>query len=191
MKKFFALTCIALTFCFAVSANANITLINNYTSFLSYCPSPLVENFEDTTLVPGLTITEVGTPGSIHDGIYENIVRGANQYQVFNYNSLLGFGAWLDLTNPGGPGSELDMYADGTFVRTVPNTAAGEFYGFYSDVPVLQVAFMDHLNPYGWQETYYSIDLALGTNPVPLPAAVWLLGAGLMGLVGIRRKVRS
>jgi hypothetical protein len=31
----------------------------------------------------------------------------------------------------------------------------------------------------------------LAGNPVPIPAAIWLLGAGLMGLVGIRRKVRS
>jgi hypothetical protein len=28
-------------------------------------------------------------------------------------------------------------------------------------------------------------------SQVPIPAAIWLLGAGLMGLVGIRRKVRS
>ena len=28
-------------------------------------------------------------------------------------------------------------------------------------------------------------------NNVPIPAAVWLLGSGLLGLVGLRRKVRS
>lgn len=28
-------------------------------------------------------------------------------------------------------------------------------------------------------------------SPVPLPGAVWLLGAGLIGLVGVRRKFRS
>lgn len=31
----------------------------------------------------------------------------------------------------------------------------------------------------------------VGSSPVPVPAAAWLLGAGLVGLVGIRRKVRG
>lgn len=30
-----------------------------------------------------------------------------------------------------------------------------------------------------------------GTNAVPLPGAIWLLGSGLLGLVGIKRKKRS
>ena len=29
---------------------------------------------------------------------------------------------------------------------------------------------------------------AFGANPVPIPGAVWLLGSGLLGLLGIRRK---
>ena len=29
---------------------------------------------------------------------------------------------------------------------------------------------------------------AFGANPVPIPGAVWLLGSGLLGLIGIRRK---
>jgi hypothetical protein len=28
----------------------------------------------------------------------------------------------------------------------------------------------------------------LEVNPVPIPAAVWLLGSGLLGLIGIRRR---
>jgi hypothetical protein len=31
-------------------------------------------------------------------------------------------------------------------------------------------------------------DVVLNPNPVPVPAAVWLLGSGLLGLIGIRRK---
>ena len=30
-----------------------------------------------------------------------------------------------------------------------------------------------------------------GPSPVPIPAAVWLLGSGLLGLVGIRRRLRK
>lgn len=31
-------------------------------------------------------------------------------------------------------------------------------------------------------------DVVLNASPVPVPAAVWLLGSGLLGLIGIRRK---
>jgi hypothetical protein len=41
----------------------------------------------------------------------------------------------------------------------------------------------------------FSISTAEGTNgaisPVPLPGAVWLLGTGLIGLVGVRRRFQS
>jgi hypothetical protein len=30
-----------------------------------------------------------------------------------------------------------------------------------------------------------------GTAPVPLPAAVWLFGSGLMGLVGVSRRRKA
>lgn len=34
-----------------------------------------------------------------------------------------------------------------------------------------------------------SFDASLSTSPVPIPGAAWLLGAGLIGLVGIRRRI--
>jgi len=40
------------------------------------------------------------------------------------------------------------------------------------------------------EEEYFSITFTTGA-PVPIPGAVWLLGSGLVGLVGIRRKFKK
>lgn len=37
---------------------------------------------------------------------------------------------------------------------------------------------------YGVPATFQAV---LGSNPVPLPATIWLLGSGLIGLIGVRR----
>jgi hypothetical protein len=44
-------------------------------------------------------------------------------------------------------------------------------------------------NPAGGQEAWIAT-LEPGDASVPVPAAVWLLGSGLIGLAGLRRKVR-
>jgi hypothetical protein len=45
----------------------------------------------------------------------------------------------------------------------------------------------------GISESYggYIDAVSLNTTATPLPAAAWLLGSGLLGLVGIRRKIKS
>lgn len=46
----------------------------------------------------------------------------------------------------------------------------------------------------GYKGSYWLYSMAVhdgNVAPVPLPAAVWLFGAGLLGLVGIRRKFKS
>jgi hypothetical protein len=47
-----------------------------------------------------------------------------------------------------------------------------------------------HLHPQGLAVTGPSYQLALwgSTAPVPIPAAVWLFGSGLIGLVGLARR---
>jgi len=39
-----------------------------------------------------------------------------------------------------------------------------------------------------YNETSFYFELS---NPVPIPGAVWLLGSGLLGLVGLRRRINS
>lgn len=194
MKKIVILSVFLAVMAFAAGAQAAyiITPLNNYNGtggFTSYFPAPTVENFEDTTLVPGLSITEVGGAGTIALGVYGNIVDAdVPRYQIFTFApGMMGFGGWFDLAGPGGAGTEIDVYINDNsqFVFTIPNTAAGQFYGFATDAPFTQVLLQDHQGP-GVQETYEIVDLAVA--PVPVPAPLLLLGSGLVGLVGLGRK---
>ena len=40
----------------------------------------------------------------------------------------------------------------------------------------------------GFSDDYVGFTVVRNVNSVPMPGAVWLLGSGLLGLVGIRRK---
>jgi len=35
------------------------------------------------------------------------------------------------------------------------------------------------------------IDAVADVAPVPIPGAIWLLGSGLIGMVGMRKKIRN
>jgi hypothetical protein len=56
---------------------------------------------------------------------------------------------------------------------------------------IISKEFRD-LNPVDWWETYNPDDYVnLNPAPVPIPGAVWLLGSGLIGLAGARRKFKK
>jgi hypothetical protein len=93
---------------------------------------------------------------------------------------------------------------DGKFdmVFTWPNSGTGQFVeGETSVYEVSNLSVLDFLflsTPVGGQGPYYSaVEQSAWwgqeTPPavVPIPAAAWLLGTGLVGLVGIRRKYRK
>ena len=48
-----------------------------------------------------------------------------------------------------------------------------------------------HIFPFDADGTALGTGYAGNGNPVPIPAAVWLLGSGLLGLVGIRRRFKK
>ena len=55
--------------------------------------------------------------------------------------------------------------------------------------------FWDEVHPTSLGHTIVSGEaygvLQAGPNVVPIPAAVWLLGSGLVGLLGIKRKFKK
>jgi hypothetical protein len=101
--------------------------------------------------------------------------------EMFADNGTIGFGVTgvSDLLNYIAQGTELDTYALsyldpilGSIVFTdVFNTDIGDLAYNAAGVP----GIVDH----GF------------TAAVPIPAAVWLLGSGLIGLVGLRRRMRK
>lgn len=48
-----------------------------------------------------------------------------------------------------------------------------------------------HFDDYFGGAEWYSIELTYNTPEVPLPAATWLFGSGLLGLAGLARKRKS
>ena len=107
MKKIAVVSMFLLVLGFAVGAQASTTTYTSYVAWLNAISvTPVNENFEDTTFEPGFSITEIGGAGTIHDGVYENIVdKDVPRYQVMNYApGMSAFGGFFDLENPGGAG---------------------------------------------------------------------------------------
>jgi len=77
------------------------------------------------------------------------------------------------------------------------NLGLSNWFGFYfsdgSNPPYLSYALTSTgTDSYTLFESNTSMTVMLhDADPVPIPATVWIFGAGLMGIVGIRRKLRS
>jgi hypothetical protein len=97
------------------------------------------------------------------------------------------------ISTNGGPDGSLLMMWDGTpgdgNNYTVVGTAPEGTWGWFGPLDIEgDFAVGDALyGSYGFNGPITEIT----ASPVPVPAAVWLLGSGLIGLAGIRRRVRS
>ncbi|MHB8453988.1 MAG: VPLPA-CTERM sorting domain-containing protein [Acidiferrobacterales bacterium] len=95
----------------------------------------------------------------------------------------MGSGAWQPL-NCSALGCTGHTFTDGNAMFT--------WDGVYGDAYSLNyAATVPAGDPSGFGGVKYYLHLEGVVNPVPLPAAVWLLGSGLIGLVGVARRKRS
>jgi len=78
------------------------------------------------------------------------------------------------------------VYAlEGEINGTGMTTRTDDFTLFFSERNgVEEILYSTETTDFFWE----SVDITTATSPVPVPAAVWFMGTGLLGLAGIKHK---
>ena len=167
---------------------ATFTFFLDQSAFTAAVGSTVVEDYEDTTLVPGMTLTsDVGfiSGGKFVDGIDTN--GGHNPTRVTTTFALKGFGGFLN-TGPG-LGFEGRVFFVGGGSQALGVTVPANFISFIgitSDVPFN--AIEEFSGPSQGLQLYTAENLILAPATVPVPGTLPLIGSALAALSLQRRK---
>ncbi len=151
----------------------------------------LTEDFADDKLNSGVDF-DTTESGHINpaEQCYQDVLASESQNEPATTWSfapeISAYGGNWILGGPGGSGNSLLVYIVGTPVRVgvISNSYNGEFWGFISDTPFTSVKLV---GGEGTQQQHYCLD-DMVYSPVPEPGTLCLLGAGLMGLLILRRR---
>lgn len=190
MKKLQYSALIWLSIVVFASQAAATTIYTSYVTFLEEVDNVSVENFEDTALESGLTVTSTFPDAVIEDGVYKDRIGGSLDHTTV-WGHDIGFtawGGWFDLANPGGEGTSIliTVVDTGEVIGEIDSSLAGGFWGFTTDYAFTEVRLSEGTSS-GVQETYWNVDLAYAT-PVPEPGTMILLGLSLIGVAAVTRK---
>jgi len=177
----------------SLPALAGVTVFTDKAAWLSAVSAStvLTENFNDASLLNGLTIVSTDPGFGIYGGKLHDRVTAASS-TLFTYQSLLnGFGGEFDLSPSGaGLGIALTLVGGSTLSYAiptqVPNSSIGQFFGVVSTTSFAATLF-NAGNQGGVAETYALDNLVLATA-VPEPETYALLLAGLCLVGWARRK---
>ena len=114
-----------------------------------------LEDFDDGALDPGVSV--VSTVGVFANNQFEDRISSTQTTTWTFDNPISGWGGDFDCT-PGGAGTgiaiKLENGAMFDVVTEIPDTCAGEFYGFVSDMPFTSVMLTEGTQG-GSAETYH------------------------------------
>lgn len=177
----------------AIPVPAATTFYTDRAAFEAVTNPLSVEDFADAALVAGLSV--VTSVGQTQTGFWRDRPTPAGAQTQWSFAApVTAFGADFDLS-PAGSGTGLQFLLDGTTLLTQSLvTFTPTFFGFTSDVPFSSVVIQSAVAPTNFlAETHNMDNLSFGTvlappvAPVPLPAAVWMLLAALVGVFGFKR----
>jgi hypothetical protein len=173
----------------------------------------LTEDFTDLQLNTGVSFVATAPSGHINPvtttpfgsvgGYYTDVMADSNPNNPSTTWSftpeITAYGGDWTLGGPGGSGNSLNVYiGDSTFVGSISSSYMGAFWGFISDSPFasvkLQGAAWSNQQNYQLDNMVYSpasVVADAAAVSAPVPAAVWLFGSGLIGLIGINRRKRA
>ena len=178
MKLLGAAVAMALS---ASAAQAAVTTYSSEAAWGAAVGSFATENFDDTTLNAGLSFSS--TNGNISGGVFNDVVNLSGAETTWTFASAMSaFGGTWNLT-PGGLGTGLAFYNGATLVGSITTELNGAFFGFVSTESFTSVKITGSGGC--CQETYTLENMVYA---VPEPGTLGLLGAGLVALVGGRRR---
>ena len=206
-KKFISGLVIALFFClFSVSASAfTFNLIYEFDGALpvqNYGTVEVTQNGVDLDFVVEADTATLGPEADINE-LYFNLINGFTGLSIVDNNApntdyeVIG----PDPSVKGGAGASFDWGVDFGQGGGPPGNGILQFATFTlsADQPLLVSDLFEFSNPNNtppvnvavhFQSTDTPFDSEAVGGAVPIPAAAWLLGAGLLGLIGLRRRFR-
>jgi hypothetical protein len=120
-----------------------------------------------------ITSTDGGTPASL---IVSWEILASNGTTVLMSGDMENFVFW-DENNNIPSGSSGSVFSSADYVPSSGTTGVGMSTGSW-------------LGTYDATPTWTGTVVITGLPEIPIPGAIWLLGSGMIGLVGLRRKFR-
>jgi hypothetical protein len=161
-------------------ANQNPNDSSNWAAGTAITVFDLAATTSNNNKVKALTFPNLGAIGGGVDGDLSALVQAGYNTGGTSYN-LTDVKVWGE--GIGNQAGSTDLYGQGNDQSGIGLGTAANLYGVTGNG-----------NPSKLQSYLLGTNLTLGTNgvlsvsSVPLPAAVWLFGSGLLGLIGVGRR---